>query len=677
MQLVFSTAALPPVALLWRPTTEKLPQTYRPIRAQRRQHGIQIPGESRTEISHRAMHTKELEDRIRVQLLGAKHQPSSYDTAWVSMVPAQCVPQAPRFPRFVEWILQNQQDDGSWGLGHLDPYSLGKDAINSTLACILALKKWNLGDEHIRKGLHFIGNNSSCITDENCDTPIGFNIIFSGMIMFGMELGLEFPIRQSDLDGIFRLREMELQRSWLQKEEEIIMDTETCALAFRILRMHGYNVSSDVFSHFAEESRFHNSVQGHLTDTKTLLELYNASQVRIMEEEQALENIGSWTSKLLKQQLSSNRLSRSLMTQEVEYSLKLPFYSATLELLEHKWNVEHFSTNSIKMRKSAYLVHEESTDHILALANEEFSLSQSLHQQELSCIESWWKEVGLDKLKFSRRIPLNIYTFLASTVFPREFPAARDAWIKNCFLTTAMDDFVEDGGSTEELENLVALIEKWDAHTEIGFCSEQVEILFSAIYRTNSQIGAKAAGVQNREVIGHIAQIWLDLLKASMVEVEWRRNSYVPTMEEYMPPADLSFAVDPILVPGLYLVGPKISENMVSDPAYHDLLRLTSICGRLLNDLHTYKKESSQGYINSVLLCALRDGGSIEAAEKEIWRRMVASRRQLLSLVLRESSPIPRLFREIFWNMCKAAQLFYLQVYDFRSLHELVPARSS
>jgi hypothetical protein len=49
--------------------------------------------------------------------------------------------------------MRNQHDDGSWGIGrHLGRLPrLGKDAV-STLACVLALKTWNIGDDHIRKG---------------------------------------------------------------------------------------------------------------------------------------------------------------------------------------------------------------------------------------------------------------------------------------------------------------------------------------------------------------------------------------------------------------------------------------------------------------------------------------------------------------------------------------------
>lgn len=101
---------------------------------------------------------EEQEDRIRERLrAGAEQSPpsSSYDTAWVAMVPASGAPGMPRFPGYVEWIMQNQHDDGSWGLsGHLRRLpSLAKDAVSSTLACVLALKTWNAGDEHIRKGM--------------------------------------------------------------------------------------------------------------------------------------------------------------------------------------------------------------------------------------------------------------------------------------------------------------------------------------------------------------------------------------------------------------------------------------------------------------------------------------------------------------------------------------------
>lgn len=76
---------------------------------------------------------------------------SSYDTAWVAMVPSPCAPQSPHFPRSLSWLMNNQLCDGSWGLPDHHPLLI-KDALLSTLACVLALKQWGVGERQINKG---------------------------------------------------------------------------------------------------------------------------------------------------------------------------------------------------------------------------------------------------------------------------------------------------------------------------------------------------------------------------------------------------------------------------------------------------------------------------------------------------------------------------------------------
>ncbi|PWZ25714.1 hypothetical protein Zm00014a_036415 [Zea mays] len=355
--------------------------------------------------------TKLAEKMVREKLLMGLPPPSSYDTAWLAMVPAPGSARASRFPQCVEWIMQNQRSDGSWGLQGRqgdDPSLLIKDALSSTLACVLALKTWGVGDEHVGKGLRFIGHNLSSVTTDGDvgSRPVGFNVIFPGMLARCIGMGVEMPLAPADVDGIFRLRDKELPR-WLDvdfvpamyprilyarlrmvdalektgisrsfsseingildmtyayascpglaNDEEIMLDMTTCAMAFRLLRMHGYDVSSDAsLGQFSEESSFHDSIQGCLGDTEALLELHKASQVQIREQETAiLRSIGSWSAKLLEQQLRSNKVSRNIDPAEVDYALKHPFYT-TLDRLEHRRNIEHFKTTAIQVLKSAY-----------------------------------------------------------------------------------------------------------------------------------------------------------------------------------------------------------------------------------------------------------------------------------------------------------------------------------
>lgn len=78
---------------------------------------------------------------------------SAYDTAWVAMVPSPAAPTTPCFPGTVNWILENQLHDGSWGgVVHHHDTCLLKDSLSSTLACVLALNTWSVGEEQMIKG---------------------------------------------------------------------------------------------------------------------------------------------------------------------------------------------------------------------------------------------------------------------------------------------------------------------------------------------------------------------------------------------------------------------------------------------------------------------------------------------------------------------------------------------
>uniref|UniRef100_A0A0D9XZG6 Terpene synthase N-terminal domain-containing protein n=1 Tax=Leersia perrieri TaxID=77586 RepID=A0A0D9XZG6_9ORYZ len=718
-------------------------------------------------------HRKELQGKIRKQLQEPELSPSLYDTAWVAMVPMRGS-DGPCFPQCVEWMLQNQQDDGSWGINS-SISSVNKDILLSTLACIVALKRWNAGPYHIKRGLTFVGRNFSIAMEVQTVTPVGFNLTFSGLISLAAGMGLRLPVSETDVSEIFHLRKIELERDaggtilarkafmayvseglgslqdwdeimayqrkngslfnspsttaavamhnfndralnyldslvnkfggpvpamyrqdiysqlytvdtlertgisrhfayeirdildmtyrcWVNNEEELMLDIKTCAMAFRLLRTHGYDITSDDMAPFSKQSSFDDSIHGYLNDTKTLLELFKTSQLRFSGDDLILENIGTWSSKLLKQQLSSKILSPSARS-EVEHALKFPLH-ATLDRLEHKRNIEQFKIGSSPLLKSGYCG-SHSNKEILSLAIDEFHSSQSVYQQELQYFER------LDELKFARIMPLIVHFISTATVFPCELAEARMALNKTSLLLTAVDDFFDcTETSREEMENYIALIDKWDKHDEIGFCSENVEILFNAVYNTSKQVGAKAALIHNRNITDHLAELWLDSAKAMMVEAEWTANKYIPsTMEEYMSNAVVSASFSTFVCPTVYLVGPELSEEAVRSDEYTELLRLTNVIGRLMNDTQSYRKEIGVGKMNSVILHALAVNGdcnglpspeSIEAAKEEIKRMAESSIWEMQKLVVSEGGPVPRPCKDRLWEMCKIVSFIYV-----------------
>lgn len=78
-------------------------------------------------------------------------------------------------------------------------------------------------------------------------------------------------------------------------------------------------------------------------------------------------------------------------------------------------------------------------------------------------------------------------------------------------------------------------------------------------------------------------------MNSMLREAIWTRDAYVPTINEYMENAYVSFALGPIVLPAIYLVGPKLSEEIIESSEYHYLFELMSTQGRLLNDIHSFK----------------------------------------------------------------------------------------
>ncbi|CAI0379013.1 unnamed protein product, partial [Linum tenue] len=140
-------------------------------------------------------------------------------------------------------------------------------------------------------------------------------------------------------------------------------------------------------------------------------------------------------------------------------------------------------------------------------------------------------------LSFARQKLGYCYFSAAATLYAPELSDARISWTKNGVLTTVVDDFFDFGGSMQFQLNVVEMNHRWEVDGSTDFCSEQVEILFTAIRGTILEIGGL-----------------------------------------------VSFALGPIVLSALYLVGPKLSEEMVSSPEYKNLYEGVSTCGRLLND---------------------------------------------------------------------------------------------
>nr|ALJ30097.1 kaurene synthase-like protein [Stevia rebaudiana] len=710
-------------------------------------------------------------ERIRKLFEKVELSASAYDTAWVAMVPSPNSPLSPCFPDCLKWVMDNQLDDGSWGLvnhtHHLFP--LVKDTLSSTLASIVALKKWNVGEYQINKGLSFIESNLASASDENEPSPVGFDIIFPHMLEHAKDLSIKLPLEEKDLRLFLHKRELELKRChskeresymayiseglgssydlnmvmkyqmkngsilnspsassaalihhenvgclnyltsvlkkfgsavptlypldlyvwlymvdqlerlgitrhftveiqtvldeayrcWMQRDEQIFMNAGTCALAFRVLRTNGYQISSDPLAEIMKEGSYMSPYEEPFEDICAALEAYRASQI-IFQDEPAFGELNLLSADFLKRKTTpSNRLSK-YFDKQVDDAFKYPF-NASLERVSTRRNIQNYIIDDTRISKTTYRSSNISNEDYIKLAKEDFNACQSIHLKEWEDLERWVVENNLDKIK-SRQLMGYCYFVAASIYSSRELSDARYTWAKAGYLITILDDFFDIEGSMGELENLIQCIEKWIVNVNTDCCSEEVSIMFLALKDFLSWMGDAAYKWQKRDVTSHVTQCWLRLINSMLAEAKWARDRVVPTFNEYIKTGCYSIGGVILILPSIYFIGPKLSEDIVQSAEYHNLFELTGTHSRLFNDIRSYKRELKEGKLNAVTLHKNYGKSGIEeeeiVEEIKIWIKDVE--RKVMQLVMEtKESNIPKDCKDVFWKMCCIMNFFY------------------
>ncbi|KAH0978402.1 hypothetical protein GBA52_028121 [Prunus armeniaca] len=135
---------------------------------------------------------------------------SAYDTAWVALVEDVEGSGLPQFPSSLEWIANNQLPDGSWGDSEI---FTAHDRIINTIACVVALKTWNVHPDKCEKGMAYFKENINKLGNENAQhMPIGFEVAFPSILEIARSLNLEVPDDCAVLHEIYAMRNLKLTK---------------------------------------------------------------------------------------------------------------------------------------------------------------------------------------------------------------------------------------------------------------------------------------------------------------------------------------------------------------------------------------------------------------------------------------------------------------------------------
>ncbi|KAF8391391.1 hypothetical protein HHK36_023695 [Tetracentron sinense] len=178
--------------------------------------------------------------------------PSAYDTAWLAMIPDPRRLERPFFEGCLDWVLNNQNELGFWGESHVREVPT-IDSLPATLACMVALKVWNVGTKNIEKGLEFIHANAEKLLTEQCDgCPRWFAIAFPAMVELALAAGLQIAFPDS-LKGV--VEDIFIKRKRILEMEELVDHYHYPPLISYLEALPpSYNIhEEDILQHLSED----------------------------------------------------------------------------------------------------------------------------------------------------------------------------------------------------------------------------------------------------------------------------------------------------------------------------------------------------------------------------------------------------------------------------------------
>ncbi|KAG5587143.1 hypothetical protein H5410_047577 [Solanum commersonii] len=211
-------------------------------------------------------------------------------------------------------------------------------------------------------------------------------------------------------------------------------DIDVTAMGFRLLRLHGYVVSTDAIKIFESKGEFF-CVAGQTSQAVTgMYNLFRASQL-MFPKEKILDDAKKFSSNFLQEKRAQNQLiDKWIITKdlpgEVGYALDVPWY-ANLPRLETRFFLEQYGgEDDVWIGKTLYRMPLINNNTYLELAKLDYNQCQALHQLEWKSILQWYKECRLVEFGLSERSLLVRYYLAMGSVFEPERYRERLVWAK-------------------------------------------------------------------------------------------------------------------------------------------------------------------------------------------------------------------------------------------------------
>ncbi|KAJ8428541.1 hypothetical protein Cgig2_003789 [Carnegiea gigantea] len=370
------------------------------------------------------------------------------------------------------------------------------------------------------------------------------------------------------------------------------------SLLFRILRQHGFNVSSDVFKKFKDENG--SFMKSLVDDIPTLLSLYEASYVGVHGDD-ILDEAVKFTTTHLKSRMAGELMSP--FAEQVAHALQQPLHRG-MALLESRHYISFC---------------EEDPSHnkaLLKLSKLDFNVLQALHKKELGDLTRWWKSLHV-KLAFSRDRSTEVYFLMLGTYYEPHFSNARKIFSKLFKMVSLADDTYDAYGTIEELELLTHAIQRLVNQSLYGCLDqmpEHVKWCYQALLETFKEVELELAQEGRLYGLQNVKEQMKILCQAYLQEAKWCHEKYVPTYDEYIDNGYVSCGYPFGIVAsflGMGEIATKEAFEWARQNPMPKAVKALSTTNRLMNDMESHKFEQTRTHVASSVQCHVIRHGAL------------------------------------------------------------------
>ncbi|KAG6499283.1 hypothetical protein ZIOFF_039040 [Zingiber officinale] len=376
------------------------------------------------------------------------------------------------------------------------------------------------------------------------------------------------------------------------------------SLRFRLLRQHGYNVSTDTFNKFRDDNG--SFISTLKRDAKGLLSLYNVSYLAT-HGETILDEANYFTKSQLVSLLSE--LEQPLETQ-VSLFLEVPLCRRIKSLLARIY-IPIYQKDAMR------------DDVILELAKLDFNLLQTLHQEELKKVSIWWNDLALAKsLKFVRDRIVEAYYWVLGMYYEPQYSRARVMCTKAFGLLSIMDDIYDNYSTLEERKLLTEAIKRWNRQA-VDSLPEYTKDFYLKLLKTFEEFEA-VLELNEKYRVQYLKNEFKVVAIAYFEESKWGVERYVPSLEEHLRVSLISAACS-LVICSMYLGMGEVATKEVFEwySSFPKPVEACSVIGRLLNDIRSHETEQERDHVASTVECYMKEHGTDVKVACEKLREML------------------------------------------------------